>query len=162
MVTFKGSAVELKGEFPKVGTKAPSFSLVDQNLGELTLDTFKGKTVVLNIFVSLDTPVCSNSLKTFQKRLGANPNVVVANVSLDLPFAAKRYCEMEKMNSVVTLSAFRSTFPQDFGVEIVDGVLKGLMARAVVVISADGMVMYSELVDEISHEPAYSDVTLQG
>ncbi len=155
-VTFKGIPVHLKGVLPKKGSKAPAFTLVGQDLQDVTLDTFKGKKKILNVFVSIDTPVCSKSLHTFQKRAGSHFGVVVANISLDLPFAAKRFCEMEKVGGgVITLSAFRSTFAKDYGLEIMDAPLKGLLARAVLVLGEDNTILYSELVPEITHEPNY-------
>lgn len=154
-VTFKGTPIQLKGEFPQVGKKAPAFTLVGQDLQEATLETFKGKKKILNVFVSIDTPVCSKSLHTFQKQAQALPDVVVANISLDLPFAAKRFCSVEKVDGVVTLSAFRSTFGKDYGLEIAEGPLKGLLARAVFVLDKENKILHLELVPEIAQEPNY-------
>jgi len=109
---------------------------------------------VLNIFPSVDTPVCATSVRTFNERV-AGGGVTVVNVSKDLPFAQKRFCGSEGIENVTTASAFRDSFGEDYGVSIADGPMAGLLARAVVVIGADGNVAYTELVPEIAHEPNY-------
>ena len=133
-VTFKGQPVEINGTLPKAGSQAPSFELVGQDLSTSTLDSFKDKKKILNIFISLDTPVCSISLQSFNTKAGAIADVVVLNISLDLPFAASRFCKAAHLDNIITLSAFRSSFAEDYGVKIAKGPLKDLCARAVLVL----------------------------
>lgn len=155
-VYFKGTEVHTYGTLPAVGTQAPDFTLTTATLDELTLASLRGKRVVLNIFPSLDTPVCAASVRRFNSEASSVKNVTVVCVSMDLPFAMSRFCTIEGLENVVPASAFRSPeFSKDYGVEMVDGPLKGLLARAVLVIDEDGKVVYRELVDEITHEPDY-------
>lgn len=156
-VTFKGSAVKLGGTFPKVGDKAKDFTLVKNDLSELKLSDLHGKRVVLNIFPSLDTGVCATSVRKFNEKAVSMPDTVVLAISKDLPFASGRFCSTEGIKNVTTLSAFRNnTFATDYGVELIDSPLKGLMSRAVIVIDKDGIVTHAELVSEITNEPNYS------
>lgn len=155
-ITLKGNPIETSGDLPAAGSKAPDFALVSDDLGEATLSTFAGKTVVLNIFPSIDTPVCANSVRRFNKEASSRENTVVLCISADLPFAFKRFCGAEGLENVITLSTFRSPeFGTDYGVVITTGVLKGLMSRAVIVIDADSTVKYTEQVPEIAQEPDY-------
>lgn len=155
-VTFKGDPVQTVGDLPAIGSVAPGFALVDSALGEAKLSDYAGKQVVLNIFPSIDTPVCAASVKRFNTEAAALENTVVLCVSVDLPFAQGRFCGAENIGGVHTLSAFRDhAFGQDYGVLIKDTALMGLFARAVVVIGADGKVVYTELVPEIAEEPNY-------
>lgn len=155
-ITLKGNACNTCGDLPNTGAKAPGFTLVGEDLSEVTLDSFQGKNVVLNIFPSLDTPVCSVAAKTFNEKVAGNDNTVVVNVSLDLPFAMKRFCASESVENVTNLSAFRSTsFGKDYGITITDGPLVGLFGRAVVVINEQGEVVHNQLVPEIAEEPNY-------
>ena len=155
-ITLKGNPVTTIGELPKVGAKAPDFTLVKTDLGNVSLKDFAGKKVVLNIFPSIDTAVCALSVRTFNQKAAALANTVVLCVSKDLPFAHKRFCGAEGIEKVVAVSAFRGPdFGKDYGVTIQDGGLAGLFARAVVVIGADGRVLYQELVPEIAQEPNY-------
>jgi thioredoxin-dependent peroxiredoxin len=156
-VTFKGSPIAIVGGLPAKGSKAPSFKLVGADLDDVSLGAFSGKKVVLNIFPSIDTPVCAMSVKTFNQKAAGFSDVVVLCVSVDLPFAQGRFCGAEGIASVKTLSAFRDrAFGDAYGVRILEGPLAGLFARAVVVIDADGTVLYSELVPEIAQEPDYA------
>lgn len=154
-ITFKGNPVETAGTLVKVGEKAPAFSLVAKDLSEKSLDDFAGKTVVLTINPSFDTGVCQATARRFHQELGGRSDVVVLAISKDLPFAQKRFCEAEGLENVVPLSAFRSSFARDYGVEQGSGPLKGLCARAVVVIGSDRQVKYLELVPEVVTEPNY-------
>lgn len=155
-ITLKGNDCNTSGDLPAVGSPAPAFTLVDGDLGEKSLADFSGKQVVLNIIPSLDTGVCAISAKTFNAKAGEVADTVIANVSMDLPFAQKRFCESESLDHISNLSAFRcSNFGADYGATIVDGPLKGLLCRAVVVVGADGNVKYTELVPEIAQEPNY-------
>jgi len=117
-------------------------------------EQFRGKPLLLNIFPSVDTPVCAMSVRTFNERAAAGGFAVVC-VSNDLPFAQKRFCGAEGIENVVTASAFRDSFGEDYGVTLADGPFAGLLGRAVVVIGADGNVVYTELVPEIAEEPNY-------
>ena len=159
-ITLKGSPVETSGELPQVGAKAPDFTLVKSDLSEADLGSYAGKNVVLNIFPSVDTPVCATSMRRFNTDAAKCPNTVVLCISADLPFAQERFCGAEGLENVITLSTFRNQdFGNDYGVIITTGPLTGLMSRAVVVISTDGVVKYTEQVPEIAQEPNY-DVAL--
>jgi thiol peroxidase len=153
-ITLRGNSINTVGELPDVGSPAPGFTLTGTDLGAVSSDQFRGKPVLLNIFPSIDTPVCATSVRTFNERAAADGRSVVC-VSNDLPFAQKRFCGAEGIENVATASAFRDSFGQDYGVTIVDGPMAGLLARAVVVIGADGNVAYTELVPEIATEPDY-------
>lgn len=156
-VTLGGNPIHLAGQFPKVGDAAPAFSLVNGKLEDVTLASFAGKKKILNIVPSLDTPVCATSTRKFNEEAGKLPNTVVLVISADLPFAAGRFCETEGLKNVVTLSTMRGReFMKSYGVEIVDGPLAGITARAVVVIDAADKVAYTELVPEIKQEPNYA------
>lgn len=153
---FKGSEVSLFGTLPKVGDAAPSFTLVAKDLKEVSLEDFKGKRLILSCFPSLDTGVCQMAIKEFQKRYSGDKGVQILNISMDLPFAASRFCDSLKGESIETLSAFRSSFPKEYGIQILQGPLKGLLARSVFVVEPDGVISYVELVPEITSEPSYS------
>jgi thioredoxin-dependent peroxiredoxin len=153
-ITLRGNPVHTIGELPAVGSSAPQFSLTGTDLGAVTSEQFSGKPLLLNIFPSVDTPVCATSVRTFNERAGAS-GLTVLCVSKDLPFAQKRFCGAESIENVMTASAFRDSFGEDYGITIVDGPMAGLLARAVVVIGADGKVAYTELVPEIGVEPSY-------
>ncbi|WP_167105023.1 thiol peroxidase [Mycobacterium sp. DL592] len=153
-ITLRGNPINTVGELPAVGAAAPEFTLTGTDLGNVETGQYSGKAVVLNIFPSVDTPVCATSVRTFNERAAAT-GVPVVNVSKDLPFALKRFCGAEGIENVVSASAFRSSFGEDYGVTIVDGPMAGLLGRAVVVVGADGTVTYTELVPEIGQEPNY-------
>jgi thiol peroxidase len=158
-ITLKGNACQTCGELPAVGTITPEFKLTKSDLQDVSLKNYQGKKKILNIFPSVDTPVCATSVKTFTKQAVGLGNVVVLNISADLPFAQKRFCGAEGIEEAETLSCFRSSFAKEYGVEITDGPLRGLCARAVVVIDENNKVLYTELVPEIAQEPNY-DVAL--
>jgi thiol peroxidase len=151
-ITLKGSPFRTVGELPAVGTTAPDCSLLKDDLSEIKLSEIPGKKV-LNIFPSIDTPVCATSVRTFNEK--ASDGATVLNISADLPFAQKRFCGAEGIENVQTLSTFRSAFLDDFGTKIVDGPLAGLSARAVVVIDENNKVLHCELVTEVADEPNY-------
>jgi thiol peroxidase len=153
-ITLRGNQINTVGELPAVGSQAPGFTLTGTDLGEVSSSQFRGNPLLLNIFPSIDTPVCATSVRTFNERAAASGASVVC-VSNDLPFAQKRFCGAEDIESVTSASAFRDSFGEDYGVTIVDGPMAGLLARAVVVIGADGNVAYTELVPEIAQEPDY-------
>lgn len=155
-VTLKGNAIETCGELPAIGSEMPFFCLVKTDLSEAGPADFEGKRLVLNIFPSLDTAVCAASVRRFNQEAASFDNTVVLCISADLPFAHKRFCEVEGLNNVMPLSVFRSPdFGKDFGLELVTGPLKGLLARAVIVVDNEHKVLYSELVPEIVREPDY-------
>ncbi|MDO9344773.1 thiol peroxidase [Pseudomonas pergaminensis] len=155
-VTLRGNPVQVEGELPKTGTQAPDFTLTAGDLSDATLATFAGKRKVLNIFPSVDTPTCATSVRKFNAQANELNNAVVLCISTDLPFAQARFCGSEGLENVKNLSDFRdSDFAVDYGVSIADGPLKGLTARAVVVLDENNNVLHSELVSEIGQEPNY-------
>ncbi|ORV98077.1 thiol peroxidase [Mycobacterium kyorinense] len=153
-ITLRGNAINTVGELPAVGSPAPDFTLTGTDLGPVSSDQFRDKPLLLNIFPSIDTPVCATSVRTFNQR-AAGSGASVLCVSKDLPFAQARFCGAEGIENVKTASAFRDSFGDDYGVTLTDGPMAGLLARAVVVIGTDGKVAYSELVPEIAQEPDY-------
>lgn len=157
-VTLKGTPFKTTGELPAKGDKAPNFTLVKTDLSEIGLSDFSGKRVVLNIFPSVDTPTCANSVRTFNDKASALDNTVVLCVSQDLPFAQARFCGAEGLDQVIPASAFRSSFADDYGVRMAEGPLTGLNARAVVIINEQGEVSYTQLVGEVADEPDYESV----
>ncbi len=157
-VTFKGNPVHTYGDLPAVGSTAPDFELVAQDLSEKRLADFSGKKRVLTINPSYNTGVCQATARKFNEKLGERKDVVVLAISADLPFAQKGFCEAEGLDHVVPLSTFRSSFAEDYGVKLEDGPLKGLTARAIVVLDEAGKVLASELVPEITTEPDYDKV----
>ncbi|SET50455.1 thiol peroxidase [Thorsellia anophelis] len=154
-VTFKGTPVALSGNFPKVGESAPKFNLVAADLSDLTLDLYGTQRKVLNIFPSVDTGVCATSVRRFNDLASHVENTTVICISADLPFAQSRFCGAEGLEDVKTASTFRSDFLEVYGVKIAEGALKGLAARAVLVLDADNKVIHAELVSEIGTEPNY-------
>jgi len=155
-VTLKGNPVTLNGAFPSVGSSAPEFSLVAQDLSDKGLKDFAGKRKVLNIVPSLDTAVCATSTRKFNESASKLANTVVLVISADLPFAAKRFCVAEGLENVVTLSLMRGReFMKNYGVEIANTGLAGVSARAVIVLDENNKVTYTELVPEITTEPNY-------
>jgi thioredoxin-dependent peroxiredoxin len=153
-ITIGGNPIHTVGELPAVGSPAPGFTLTGTDMGVVTNDQFSGKPLLLNIFPSVDTPVCATSVRTFNER-AAESGATVLCVSNDLPFAQKRFCGAEGIENVTTASAFRDSFGEDYGITIADGPMAGLLGRAVVVVGADGNVVYTELVPEIGQEPDY-------
>lgn len=155
-ITLKGNPIHTSGELPKTGGPAPDFALVKTDLGETGLKDYAGRRLVLNIFPSLDTPTCATSVRRFNALASGLPNTSVLCVSADLPFAAKRFCSTEGLENVVPASCFRSVaFGAAYGVALVDGPLKGLLARSIVVIDEKGKVLHTQLVPEIANEPDY-------
>jgi thioredoxin-dependent peroxiredoxin len=156
-VTFKGNPIHIAGSLPAAGTIAPDFKVVQADLSLLSLNELKGKKVVLNIFPSLDTPVCATSVRRFNVEAAKLANTVVLCLSRDLPFAQKRFCTTEGINNVISGSEYRdSNFSDAYGIRILDGPLAGLFSRAVVIINEQGRVVYTEQVPEIAQEPDYA------
>jgi thiol peroxidase len=155
-IKLKGNPINTKGNLPSVGSQAPDFKLVKEDLTEVSLSDYKGRKVVLNIFPSLDTSVCAASVRHFNEKVGNLENTVLISISKDLPFAHGRFCSTEGLHNVVPASGFRDDkFGADYGVELTDGPLKGLYSRAVVVLDEAGRVKYTEQVPEITEEPDY-------
>jgi thiol peroxidase len=156
-ITLRGNTIHTSGELPKVGSEAPGFRLVTQDLRDVSLHEYAGKRKVLNIFPSVDTPTCATSVRTFNAKASQLDNTAVLCISADLPFAQARFCGAEGLANVVSLSMMRDRhFAKDYGVLIEDGPLAGLTARAVVVLDADNKVLHGELVKEIADEPDYA------
>lgn len=155
-VTLQGNPFNTAGELPKVGTEAPCFTAVKTDLSEVSLCDFKGKRVVLNIFPSVDTGVCAQSVRAFNAKASSLDNTVVLCLSKDLPFALARFCGAEGLDKVIAASLFRNNIiDEKYGLLLTEGPLKGLEARAVVVVDTDGKILYTELVPEIAQEPNY-------
>lgn len=154
--TFKGARVETCGDLPAVGSTAPTFALTLPDLSELTSGELAGRRIILNIFPSIDTSVCAASVRRFNVEGAALTDAVVVCVSMDLPFALKRFCAAEGIAGVRTASAFRSNFGTEYGVRIVDGAFRGLLARAIVVIGASGLIKHVEIVGDMAREPNYA------
>lgn len=154
-ITLKGNTIHTSGELPAVGTKAPDFTLVDDGLNQVSLSDVSGNAVVLNIFPSVDTGICAMSVRAFNEKAGDRKGTKVLNISMDLPFAHKRFCGAEGIDHALSLSAFRSSFADDYGLKISDGPMAGLCSRAVIVLDGDGIVRYTEQVPEIAQEPDY-------
>lgn len=152
---FKGTPVQTNSNLPATGRAAPDFLLIGTDLSEKTLADFEGKKKILTINPSYDTPVCQAAARTFNERAASLDDVVVLAISPDLPFAQNRFCVAEGLDGVVPLSTFRGDFLADYGLELIDGALKGLAARAIVVLDEDNEVVYTELVPDIAQEPDY-------
>lgn len=156
-ITLKGTPVEVGGKLPAIGKVAPDFRLVGSNLQDVGLSRFAGLRKILNIFPSVDTPTCAESVRKFNEKASSLPNTVVLCISADLPFAQQRFCAAEGLKDVVMLSTFRSRrFHNDYGVELIDGPLAGLTARAIIILDGQNKVLKAELVPEIVNEPDYS------
>lgn len=154
-VKLHGNSFSTCGLIPNKGEKVKSFILVKNDLSEVTLEDYAGKRKVLNIFPSIDTGTCAASVRNFNKKSAELKNTVVLNISMDLPFAQARFCGVEGIKNAVTLSAFRSNFSKDYQLEIIDGPLKGLCSRVVIILDENNNVLYSEQVEEITNEPSY-------
>jgi thiol peroxidase len=155
-ITRQGIEIEISGNLPPVGADAPPFSLAATDLADVSLSDFIGKKVILNIFPSIDTPTCAQSVRAFNEQAAAMENSVVLCISPDLPYAHKRFCEVENIDNVIALSTFRTPeFGRDYGVTMISTQRRGLFARAVVVVDENGKVVYTELVPELTQEPDY-------
>lgn len=155
-ITFKGNTLHTIGNLPARGAVSPDFRLTGGDLADVSLAAFAGKKKILNIVPSLDTGICQMSARRFNAEAGRLADTVILNISADLPFAQKRFCDAEKLSHIVSLSTLRApAFGRDFGVVITDGPLAGLMSRAVVVLDRDNRVAYTQQVPEIAQEPDY-------
>ena len=155
-ITLGGTPTTTNGNLPELGEKCPDFTLTSKDLNTVHLNDFAGKKLVLNIFPSVDTGVCSASVRTFNEHASAHPDTVILCISRDLPFAQARFCGADGIDEVAVLSDFKTgKFGQDFGVEIESGAFAGLHARAVVVTDANHTVIYTEFVPEIGQAPDF-------
>ncbi len=155
-IRFDGSVYDTFGELPTVGSRAPDFSLVNTDLHDVTLQKFRDRRKVMNIFPSIDTPVCARSVVTFD-RLGADlDDVAMLMISYDLPFAHARFSENNGLSHVIGLSAIRHAgFGENYGVQIMEGPLAGMFGRALVVLDENDNVVHSEQIQNIDDEPNY-------
>lgn len=155
-VTLGGTPIQTIGQLPATGTKAPDFQLVAADMKRVSLNEFAGKSLILNIFPSIDTSTCATSVRQFNQLAANLRDVKVLCISRDLPYAQKRFCGAEGIENVINLSDFdKGTFGKDYGVEMLDGRLQGLHARAIVVLNATHEVIHTELVSELRDEPDY-------
>lgn len=155
-ITLKGNPIHTIGELPQRGSKAPDFLLTTGELSDVRLKDYAGKKKILNIAPSLDTGTCAATAKHFNELATTLTDTVILTISNDLPFAQARFCAAEGVESVITLSQLRNRdFGKDYGVEIVDGPIAGLLSRAIVVLDADDRVLYTQQVPEVSEEPDY-------
>jgi thiol peroxidase len=160
-ITFQGTPVLTCGDLPALGSAAPDFRLTGGDLADRRLGDWAGKVKILNIVPSLDTPICALSAKKFSREAAGEPGMAVLTISADLPFAQGRFCKTEGGDTAVTLSEMRDrSFGKDYGAEMIDGPLAGLLSRAVVVINREDRVVYTQQVPEIKQEPDY-DAALQ-
>ena len=155
-VTLGGNSIKVDGSFIQKGQEAPDFALVGNDLADVSLGKFAGKRKVLNIFPSIDTPVCAMSVRKFNAEAAKLADTAVLCISADLPFAHARFCGAEGIDNVDSLSSFRSDFGQSYGVTLADSAMKGLLARAVVVLDRNSTVCHVELVADIGSEPDYA------
>jgi len=155
-ITLGGNPVHTVGKLPAVGTEVKDFTLTGVDLQEKTLADYKGKYVIMNIFPSVNTGVCAKSVRKFNEDAANLNNTVVLCISKDLPFAQKQFCGAEGIENVVMLSDFRNDFGNTYGVQMADGVMRGLLSRAVVVVNPEGKIVYEEQVPEIGQEPNYT------
>ncbi len=157
-ITLGGNPIQTSGELPKVGTKAPDFALVKNDLSTVTLADFAGSRLVLNIFPSIDTGTCATSVRKFNEKASQLQNTKVLCISRDLPFAQKRFCGAEGIENAISLSDFKTgRFGKDYGLEMIDGALNGLHSRVVIILNESGIVLYAEQVAEIADEPNYEN-----
>jgi len=155
-VLLAGNEINTIGNLPEIGAIAPNFTLVNNDLEDISLSNFKGQKVILNIFPSVDTPICATSVRKFNEEASLLENTKVLCISADLPFAFGRFCGAEGIENVETLSIFRdNNFGENYGNLIIDSPLKGVLARSIIIIDEDGKVCYTELVKEIQIEPNY-------
>ncbi|CAN5575090.1 thiol peroxidase [soil metagenome] len=155
-VTLGGKPIHTVGQLPAVGTPIKDFTLTGVDLTDKTLADYKGKYVIMNIFPSVNTGVCSKSVRKFNEDAAGLKNTTVLCISKDLPFAQKAFCGAEGIKNVVMLSDFRTDFGNSYGVQIADGPMKGLLSRAVIVVNPEGKIVYQQQVPEIGQEPDYA------
>lgn len=156
-LTLKGNTIHSKGDLPAIGSMLPDFELSKSDFSKATLKDFAGSKIVMNVFISLDTSTCANSVRAFNKHASELVNTKVLCISRDLPFAQSRFCGAEGLENVITLSDFASgNFGQNYKNEMIDGPLAGLLSRIVIVADKKGKVLYTEQVQEVTEEPNYA------
>jgi thioredoxin-dependent peroxiredoxin len=155
-ITLGGKTIHTVGQLPAVGTPVKAATLTGIDLKDITVAEYKGKFIIMNIFPSVNTGVCSKSVRKFNEDAAGLKNTTVLCISKDLPFAQKAFCGAEGITNVVMLSDFRTDFGQVYGVQIADGPMKGLLSRAVIVVNPDGKIVYQQQVPEIGQEPDYA------
>ena len=154
-ITLGGKPIHTSGKLPAVGTQVKDFTLTGVDLSEKTLGDFKGKYIIMNIFPSVNTGICSKSVRKFNEDAASLNNTTILCISKDLPFAQKQFCGAEGIDKVVMLSDFRNNFGMNYGVQLTDGPMKGLLSRAVIVVDPTGKIVYEQQVPEIGQEPDY-------
>lgn len=158
-ITVEGNPVQTVGPMPKIGTMAPDFIVTKTDLSEIHLKNYLGRPILMNVFPSLDTETCADALRKYNEIAQHFPGILILCISADLPFAQKRFCVSEHLDSVHPVSVFRHPgFGEDYGLAIAEGPLKGLLARAVVLLDANGKIVYTQLVKELTHEPDYQAI----
>jgi len=155
-ITLGGNPIHTVGKLPSVGTQIKNFTLTGTDLNEKTLSDFKGKYIVMNIFPSVNTGVCAKSVRKFNEDAASLKNTTVLCISKDLPFAQKAFCGAEGIKNVEMLSDFRNDFGKSYGVQMADGPMRGLLSRAVIIVSPEGKIVYEQQVPEIGQEPDYA------
>ena len=155
-ITLKGNAISTIGDLPKIGSKAPNFTLTTVDLSHKSLSDFEGKNIIMNIFPSVDTGICAMSVREFNEKASGLENTVVLCISKDLPFAQARFCAAEGLDNVVMLSDFANgDFGKDYKLNIANGPMADLHSRAIVIVNKKGIVTYTQQVPEIAEEPNY-------
>ncbi|APG59153.1 thiol peroxidase [Christiangramia salexigens] len=155
-IDLGGDKVTTYGNLPELDEKAPHFELIKSDFSIGTLEDFKGMRVIMNIFPSINTGVCANSVRNFNQKVSEMKNTTVLCISRDLPFAQHKFLKEEALGNVTNLSDFRDrNFGKDYGVEMIDGPWEGLLARAVIVLNENGHIIHSQLVPKIDDEPDY-------
>ena len=154
-VSLKGNLINTKGSLPEVGSQAPNFELTKDDLSDVSLDNYKGSRVIMNIFHSIDTGTCAQSVRQFNEEASELENVKILCISKDLPFAMARFCGAEGIENVETLSDFRGNFGDNYNLTYIDGPIKGLLARSIVVLDENGKILHTEQVHEVVEEPNY-------
>lgn len=153
-----GNPVHLLGDIPEPGQAAPNFTYVKEDLAEESLYDHEGKVKVVIAVPSLDTGICQLEAKRFNKDLDNREGVAGLIVSKDLPFAMKRFCDAEGLETVKIASDFRGDFSENYNTLMTDGPLKGLSSRVVFVIDKENKITYTQITDDITHEPNYEEV----
>ena len=155
-VTLGGDTVHTSGTLPSIGSSAPDFKLTATDLSSKSLSDYAGHNLVLNVFPSVDTGTCAQSIREFNKVASNLDNTKVLCISRDLPFAMARFCGAEGLDNVISLSDFRDgNFGTSYGLDFTDGAFEALLSRCVIVVDAEGKVIHTEQVSEIADEPNY-------
>jgi thiol peroxidase len=155
-ITLKDKKINTYGSLPETGEKAPHFELVRTDLSTATLNDFRGKRIIMNIFPSVDNGVCATSVRNFNESVRKLNNTTLLSISRDLPYTQKRFVTDEGLDNITNLSDFRQgDFGKDYGVEMIDGIMTGFLSRVVIVLDEEGIVLHSQQVPDISQEPDY-------